>query len=77
MTERPIPQRLHEAIQAVIRDTRDFNERKQEVRCRVCRYKDPLGTKLHDPDCPIYELHTAWEEALGTGPDGESRRGRA
>lgn len=76
MTERPIPQRLQEAIQCVIRETRGFNERKQESWCKVCRYKDPLHTKLHDPDCPIYELHGAWEEALGTGPDG-NQGGRA
>lgn len=60
----PIPPRLHAAIQCVIRETRGFNERTQEWWCRVCRYKDPLGTKLHDDACPIYELHGAWEEAL-------------
>ena len=59
-----IPARLHAAIQAVIRDTRNFNERKQELSCRLCRYKDPIGQKLHDPDCAIYELHGAWEEAI-------------
>jgi hypothetical protein len=64
MATLPIPQRLHAAIQAVIRETRGFNERKQEAWCRICRYKDPLGTKLHDSDCPIYELHAAWEEAI-------------
>jgi hypothetical protein len=57
-----LEQRLRSAIQCVIRETRGFNERKQEAWCRVCRYKDPLHTKLHDPDCPIYELHGAWEE---------------
>lgn len=62
-TER-LPQRLHAAIQCVIRETRGFSERKQEAWCRVCRYKDPLGMKLHDPNCSIYELHGAWEEAL-------------
>lgn len=30
----------------------------------MCRYKDPLHTRLHDPACPIYELHDAWEKAL-------------
>ena len=60
----PIPPRLQTAIQRVIRETRGFNERKQEAWCQVCRYKDPLSEKLHDPECPIYELHGAWEEAL-------------
>ncbi len=60
----PIPRRLHEAIQHVLRDTREFNERKQEWSCSVCRFKDVFGTKLHDPDCSIYELHSAWEEAI-------------
>lgn len=68
-SERPaaslrIPQRLHEAIQCVIRETRGFNERKQEAWCRVCHYKDPLGMKLHDPNCSIYELHAAWEDTF-------------
>jgi hypothetical protein len=54
--------RLLAAIQAVIRDTRDFNEKKQEVFCRWCRYR---GAKLHHPDCCIYELHGAMEEAFG------------
>jgi len=63
-SQQAIPERLHAAIQAVIRDTRNFSERKQELSCRVCRYKDPLGMKLHDPDCCIYELHGAWEEAI-------------
>ena len=70
-----IPARLHAAIQSVIRDTRNFNERKQELSCRLCRYKDPIGLKLHDPDCAIYELHGAWEEAIAvpagaTKPEG-------
>lgn len=56
---RPHDQRLYEAIQCVIRETRGFNERKQEAWCRVCRYK---GTdRLHDPECPIYELHGAYD----------------
>ena len=46
----------------MIRGTRHFHERKQEVSCTVCRDRDP--NRLHDPDCPIYELHGAWEEAL-------------
>jgi hypothetical protein len=50
---------LHEAIQCVIRETRGFNERKQEIWCRICRNRDLEA--LHDPDCPIYLLHGAWE----------------
>ena len=62
-SSRPIPQRLHEAIQRVIRETRGFNERKQEAWCQVCNCRD--GIRLHDPDCCIYELYGAWEEAIG------------
>lgn len=42
----------------------DFNERKQEFWCRVCRYRDPLrdaGNKLHDDNCP----YKAFVEAMG------------
>jgi hypothetical protein len=62
VTRQPgIPHRLHKAIELVIGRFLDFNEWKQETWCRVCRYK---GKALHDPDCPIYELHCAWDEAL-------------
>jgi hypothetical protein len=57
-----LPQRLHAAIQRVIRETRGFNERKQEAWCTVCRNRDQH--RLHNPECSIYELHGAWEEAL-------------
>lgn len=67
-----IPQRLHEAIQRVINATRSFDERRQEIWCRVCRYKDE--TALHDPTCPIYELHDAWEKARKpTAEDAQSQ----
>jgi hypothetical protein len=69
-----IPPRLHAAIQCVIRETRDFNERKQQLSCRVCRYKDPLDIKLHDPDCSIYELHGAWEDAVRPPQTPASKR---
>lgn len=59
---------LHAAIQCVIRETRGFSERKQEAWCQICRYEDPLGTRLHDPNCSIYELHGAWENALKADP---------
>ncbi len=42
----------------------DFNERKQEFFCKVCRYRDPLGpdgNKLHDDNCPLLEMAKAVE----------------
>jgi hypothetical protein len=42
----------------------DFNERKQEFFCKVCRYRDPLGpdgNKLHDDNCPLLEMAKACE----------------
>lgn len=60
----------------------DFNERKQEFWCRVCRYRDPLGPsgdKLHDDNCP----YRAFVQAMGrlhaaaTGlPNFQSEDGR-
>jgi hypothetical protein len=42
----------------------DFNERKQEFFCRVCRYRDPLsdGEKLHDDRCPYLAVVAAFNE---------------
>jgi hypothetical protein len=49
----------------------DFNERKQEFWCRVCRYRDPLhgGSKLHDDNCPYREFVAVMGRlhALATG----------
>jgi hypothetical protein len=59
----PIPQALHDAIQRVLHETRDFDERTQEWSCQVCRFQDPYGQSLHDPACAIYALHYAWEYA--------------
>ncbi len=42
-----------------------FIERKQELFCTVCRYRDPLvdGNKLHDDHCPLRALWSAIETA--------------
>jgi hypothetical protein len=44
-----------------------FHERKQELFCKVCRYRDPLGpdgNKLHDENCSLLALHGAVEKTL-------------
>lgn len=56
--------RLREAIELVLARQVDFNEKKQEFFCRACRYRDPIGERLHHPSCSIYELHAAYEEAM-------------
>ncbi len=57
-----ISQRLYDAIERVLHATRGFNERTQVISCRICRSTDPLT--LHDPTCPIYKLHDAWEHTF-------------
>lgn len=46
-----------------------FNERRQELWCSVCRYRDPLidGGKLHADDCPLLMLNNALEQAIPPG----------
>ena len=55
-----------------------FNEAKQELYCRICRYRDPLGPdghKLHDDDCELLavlneadEVEDELEAALAAAP---------
>lgn len=56
-------QQMSEAFEVLWATLVPFNERKQELFCRVCRYRDPLvdGTKLHDDNCPLLALAKAFE----------------